>query len=204
MDFSLIQTADQAPDNPYELFNSWLTEAEKHEKQDPNAMALATADENSQPSVRMLLLKGYDETGFRFFTNFNSRKSTQLSVNAKAAICFHWKSINKQINIEGITESVSKEEADSYFSSRKRGSCIGAWASHQSEPLLDRSELEERINSFESKFKSEQHIPRPPHWSGYKLVPNRIEFWQQQEFRLHVRVLYSINDGVWERSLLNP
>jgi pyridoxamine 5'-phosphate oxidase len=204
MDLSLIQTADQAPNNPYELFNTWLSEAEQHERQDPNAVALATADTNGQPSVRMLLLKGHDETGFKFFTNFNSRKSKQLIANPKAAMCFHWKTINKQINIEGNIETVSEEEANDYFSSRHRSSCIGAWASHQSETLETRSDLEERIKSFENKFKSEKLIPRPEHWSGYKLIPNRIEFWEQQDYRLHVRVLYSKNKDIWTKSLLNP
>src|SRR3954451_344665 len=168
------------------LFRQWIADAEKSEPEDPNAMALATADASGVPSVRMVLLKGIDERGFVFYTNLESRKGVQLAENPNAALCFHWKSLKRQIRVEGPVEVVSDAEADEYYHSRPRGSQIGAWASRQSRPLEGRWELEKRVAEFTAKH-AIGTIPRPPHWSGFRVLPSRIEFWHDRPFRLHDR-----------------
>lgn len=191
-------------DNPFKLFADWFAEAERHEPNDPNAMALATVAENGAPSLRIVLLKGHDERGFCFFTNTLSRKGGQLDKTPVAALSFHWKSIRRQVRIEGKVERVSEKEADGYFNSRPRGSQIGAWASLQSSHLDNRATLEQRVKEFEDKYKGVP-VPRPPHWSGYRVMPTMIEFWQDMPFRLHDRVIFTKNPkGVWQHERWYP
>ncbi len=185
-------------DNPFKLFADWFVEAERHELNDPNAMSLATIGKNGVPSLRIVLLKGYDPRGFCFFTNMQSRKGGQLDKSPMAALCFHWKSIRRQVRIEGKVERVSEQEADDYFNSRPRGSQIGAWASIQSTHLDNRHTLEKRVKEFEEKF-SGKPVPRPTHWSGYRVMPAMIEFWQDMPYRLHDRVIFTIDTkGAWQ------
>lgn len=189
---------------PFSLFQTWYAEAEAREPNDPNAMALATATPQGVPSVRMVLLKGADSHGFVFYTNFESRKGRELQANPAAALCFHWKTLRRQIRIEGQVHNVTTEEADAYFFSRPRGSRIGAWASQQSRPLSDRTELETRVAEVERRYP--QDVPRPPYWSGFRLVPLVIEFWQNMPSRLHDRLIYKRDreNAPWTIHRLQP
>lgn len=174
---------------PFLLFDQWLKEAEQTEPNDPNAMALATVGQDGMPSVRMVLLKGYDQRGFIFYTNYESRKGTQLLATGKAALCWHWKSLRRQIRVEGMVTPTSEKEADEYFQSRPKTSQIGAWASQQSRPLPEGLEFEKRIAEYTAKY-ALSSVPRPPYWSGFIVKPERIEFWRDKPFRLHDRQLY--------------
>ncbi|MBP5856814.1 pyridoxamine 5'-phosphate oxidase [Marivibrio halodurans] len=178
---------------PFDLFQEWLSEAEASEPNDPNAMALATADAAGRPSLRMVLLKGFDPGGFVFYTNLESRKGVQLAENPAAALLFHWKSLRRQVRVEGPVEPVAAEEADAYFATRARGSQIGAWASDQSRPLESRFALEKKVARIGAKH-AVGAVPRPPHWSGFRVRPLRIEFWKDGAFRLHDRFLFSRPD----------
>jgi len=198
-----IFNADSPTDDPFGLFQAWLEEAEEKEINDPNAVALATADGQGRPSVRMVLLKGFDESGFTFYTNLESRKGEQLIANPWAAMLFHWKSLRRQVRIEGPVHPVTPEQADAYFNSRPRQSRIGAWASQQSRPVESRLALEKRVARFAAKY-AVGSVPRPPYWSGFTLEPQRIEFWQDGAFRLHDRALYLRQDGGWQKQRLYP
>ncbi len=189
--------------DPFELFAAWFAEAEAGEPGLPSAMCLATADGDGALSARMVLLKGADERGFVFYTNMESRKSDELNVNPRAALCFYWATLNRQVRMEGRTEAVSDAEADAYFASRKRDSQIGAWASPQSRPLASRAELERRFADFSDKF-GDDPVPRPSFWSGYRLVPDWFEFWRQGASRLHDRLAFTRSAGGWTRQRLNP
>jgi pyridoxamine 5'-phosphate oxidase len=189
---------------PFELFASWFKDAEKSEPNEPNAMALATVDKDGLPDVRMVLLKGFDHNGFVFYTNLESRKGTELAQNMKAALCFHWKSLRRQVRVRGPVERVSDAEADAYFASRPRGSRIGAWASKQSRPLESRFALEKAVAEYTAKYPLGE-IPRPPHWSGFRIVPQMIEFWADRQFRLHDRVVFDRTaEGGWKKARLYP
>ena len=190
--------------DPISLFAAWLGEAEASEPNDPNAMALATVDGDGMPDVRMVLLKEHDAKGFVFFTNFESAKGRELAANPKAALCFHWKSLSRQVRVRGPVTEVTAEEADAYFASRPRLSRIGAWASQQSRPLESRFALEKAVATFTAKYAIGE-VPRPPYWSGFRLAPVEIEFWQSGAFRLHDRVRFTRGaDGAWEKTRLYP
>ena len=192
----------QGPD-PIELFRSWFAEAEKKVIGDPTAVALATADKSGAPSLRMVLLKEADHRGFVFYTNVESRKGLELGANARAALCFYWQAIGRQIRIEGRVEPVSDDEADAYFATRDRGAQIGAWASVQSRPMQGRFELEKRVVKATTRFGLGK-IPRPPFWTGYRVVPDAMEFWKQGTFRLHDRRRYTRNGTDWSVEHLYP
>ena len=189
--------------DPIELFQEWLAAAAKTEPLDPNAMALATVGADGKPSVRMVLLKSADANGFCFYTNMESRKGSELANNPNAALCFHWKSQARQIRVEGRAEMVPAPLADTYFKSRHLLSRLGAWASKQSQALSSRKELEDRVVSFEKEFAGHD-IPRPPHWAGYRVVPQKIEFWQEGKGRLHDRFLFTREGSGWVMARLNP
>ena len=191
------------PTDPHLLFDQWLAEATESEPNDPNAMALATVDASGQPSVRMVLLKGHDARGFVFYTNLDSRKGNALAACPRAALLFHWKSLRRQIRIEGPVEPVGAEEADAYFASRSRDSQLGAWASEQSRPLESRAVFEARYEEIRARFEGSE-VPRPPRWSGYRVVPERIEFWIDRAHRLHERRLFTPEGEGWREGLLYP
>jgi pyridoxamine 5'-phosphate oxidase len=189
--------------DPYALFNSWLTEAGESESNDPNAMSLATVDGEGMPSVRIVLLKDVDARGFVFYTNTESDKGQQLLGHPQAALCFHWKSLRRQVRVWGETSLVTAQEADTYYHSRPRRSQVGAWASQQSRPLDSRATLERKVEELTASF-GDGEIPRPDHWTGFRLVPRRIEFWRDGEFRLHDRMVYSRSDAGWITERLYP
>ena len=191
-------------DNPFELFKIWMEKAIKSEINDPNALSLATTDKSRKPSVRMILLKGINEKGFIFYTNLESKKSLDLKENPQASMCFHWKSLLCQITINGMIDKVTDQVANHYFNSRTYDSRIGAWASNQSEILQSRKELLRKIEKYKKKFSNQKNVPRPPHWSGWCLIPDSIEFWLRGENRIHERLRYNkANDG-WKKILLYP
>lgn len=204
IDMSSFEKAADAPEDPFVFFKQWLKEAESSEPDDANAACLATADEYGRPGARIILLKSYDERGFTFFTNRESRKARALAVNPNAAMAFYWKSLDRQVHIEGSVSMTSDRESDDYFASRPRGSRIGAWASSQSRKLEERKMLLNRVKEYEMKYEGQESVPRPPYWGGYTLTPARIEFWQEGKFRLHHRVLYTRLQNGWEKQLLYP
>ncbi len=191
-------------DNPIELFNKWFAKASETEINDPNALALGTADNNNQPNVRMVLLKNINQKGFVFYTNFNSKKGSDLKSNKRASMCFHWKSLRRQIRILGNVEKVSDKEADEYYNSRPYKNKIGAWASDQSKILEKREIFSEKIKEYEKKYPLDQEVPRPPHWSGWRLIPEQIEFWLEIKGRIHERLNYKKINGKWTKELLYP
>ena len=192
------------PTDPFQLFDEWFAEARESEPNDPNSMALATADREGQPHVRMVLLKAHGPDGFVFYTNEDSAKGAQLRENPRAALLFHWKSLRRQVRIEGSVEPVADAEADAYFATRSRDSQLGAWASDQSRPLESRAHFEARYEEVKRRFEAEA-VPRPDYWGGFRLLPVIFEFWQDRPHRLHERRIFvAQNDGSWDEGLLYP
>jgi len=190
-------------DDPFALFDAWFAEAQASEPNDPEAMALATAGADGQPSLRMVLLKGHDARGFVFYTNLDSRKGAELARNPRAALLFHWKTLRRQVRIEGPVSAVTDSEANAYFATRGRDSRLGAWASDQSRPLPDRATFEARVEAMRERFGAGE-ISRPPRWSGFRVAPQRIEYWNDREARLHERRLFEQVGGGWREGLLYP
>ena len=190
--------------DPIELFKTWMDEAKKTEPNDPNALSLATADKNGIPSVRIVLLKDFSQGGFTFYTNLDSQKSLNIESNPKAEMCFHWKSLQRQVRVFGSINKVKDEIADKYFSSRDYGSKIGAWASEQSKILQNRNELLKRVDAFKKTYPETKNVPRPENWSGWVLEPIMIEFWLSGQNRIHERLRYYKESSNWEKKLLNP
>jgi len=192
-------------DDPFELFENWFVEAKKKEINDPNALALGTASKENIPSVRMVLLKGFDKNGFVFYTNLNSQKGNEIKENPNATMCFHWKSLLRQIRIVGTLKQVDDKIADDYYNSRAYESRIGAWASNQSSTLENREELLKNIENFKQRYSDKDNVPRPSHWSGWNLKPQSIEFWLDGENRIHERLKYTLDKkDIWNKSLLSP
>lgn len=190
--------------DPFALFSQWMEDAKSSEPEDPNALSLATVDADGLPNVRMVLLKGFDERGFVFYTNFESQKGTEILASMKAAMCFHWKSLRRQVRIRGEVSTVDDAEADEYYNSRARGSRIGAWASQQSRPLESKFALEKEVAKYAAKY-AVGDIPRPPHWSGFRISPSYMEFWQDGQFRLHDRVMFRRDgEGPWTSNRAYP
>ncbi|AYC99899.1 pyridoxamine 5'-phosphate oxidase [Neorhizobium sp. NCHU2750] len=206
MSSSELTTGDFTEESePFALFARWLKDAEASEPNDPNAVAVATVDEHGLPNVRMVLLKGFDEHGFVFYTNFESQKGQEILGQKKAAMVFHWKSLRRQVRLRGPVEVVSDAEADAYYASRPRGSRIGAWASKQSRPLEGRFALEKSVAEYTARYAIGE-IPRPPHWSGFRIRPTSIEFWHDRQFRLHDRIEFRREDpaGSWQKVRMYP
>ncbi len=203
-----VTTAQQGfteRNDPFALFAEWMKDAEKSEPNDPNAMALSTVDEEGLPNVRMVLLKDFDEKGFVFYTNYESQKGQEIQATMKAAVMWHWKSLRRQVRVRGLVEKVTEAEADAYFISRPRDSRIGAWASAQSRPLEGRFALETSVAMYAAKY-AIGPVPRPPHWSGFRILPLSIEFWHDRPFRLHDRVVFRRENqsSVWTKAKLYP
>ena len=194
---------DDFPDDPFALFAAWVAEAEAGEPNDPSSMTLATATPQGRPSARMVLLRAWDERGFVFYTNLESRKSGEIAANAHAALLFHWKSLRRQVRIEGTVTPVDAAQADAYFAGRPRLSKLGAWASDQSRPMPDREVFEARLEEMAARFPGEA-VPRPANWSGWRVAPDYFEFWQDIRFRLHDRRVFSRRPGGWETGRLYP
>lgn len=189
--------------NPFDIVRAWIAEAAKSEPADPTAAALATVGADGQPSQRMVLVRGWDDRGLVFYTNFESRKGREALAHPQAALCFHWKSLRRQIRAEGLLSVVGDDEADAYFAGRDRGSQIGAWASEQSRPMKGKAELVGRVATFTAKFGIGK-VPRPPHWSGFRLAPTYLEFWRDGKFRLHDRLIYRRVGEAWTTETLFP
>ena len=189
--------------DPVVQFHAWFENAIDADLHEPNAMILATATGDGKPSARTVLLKGYDERGFVFYTNYEGRKAGELETNPRCALLFYWGELGRQVRVEGTVSRISEQESDEYFTSRPRGSRLGAWASQQSRPVKDRSVLEERVLALEAEFEGRE-IPRPPFWGGYRVEPEEIEFWQGRESRLHDRLVYRREDGAWRIERLQP
>ena len=191
-------------DDPFVVFKQWMSDAEKNEINDPNAVALATVNESHQPDVRMVLLKEFNSNGFVFFTNLNSKKGTDLKTIPKASMCFHWKSLLRQVRITGDISLISDKEADEYFNSRPYISRIGAWSSNQSKPMETRDSFLNKVEEYKNKYSDQNKVPRPNHWSGFLLSPQRIEFWKDVEGRLHQRLEYLKEINSWKKLILYP
>lgn len=198
-----LEKAADAPADPFGLFASWMEDAVTKEINDPNAMCLATIDADGRPSARMVLLKHVDERGFVFYTNRDSRKGRALKANPVAALCFHWKTLGRSVRVEGAVQWVDDAESDAYYNSRSQGSRIGAWASQQSQELESRTLLANRVAALEKEYEA-SGIPRPPHWGGYRVIPDSIEFWHDGAHRLHTRLVYARKSAGWTKKMLYP